>query len=106
LMTWWGWAGQPKTACYAEGIMLSTHSDVWHGIHFGHGRDGQFILITLSSSWCGCIYIGRMISFATTLVCKGLPSVTNSNIICPQNPENQPSSNGGWCNGDTWPEAG
>jgi hypothetical protein len=76
--------------CYTEGILRSKQADDRRGIHFGHQRDHQSILVTLSTWWCGCIQIVRKISFPTTFVRKGPPWRTYSNLECPPNPENQP----------------
>jgi len=48
-------AGQPKPTCYLEGISSSKQADDRHGIHFGHGRNRQPIVVTLSTSCWGCI---------------------------------------------------
>jgi len=46
----------------------------------------------LPSWWCGCIYIVRMISFATAFVCEESPWRINSCSKCPPNPKNQLAS--------------
>jgi len=66
-------AGQPKHTCYTQGISHSEQADDHHGIHFGHRRDRQSILVTLSKWWCGCIQIVRKISIVTSFPCKGPP---------------------------------
>jgi hypothetical protein len=78
--------------CYPEGISGSKQADDLCKIHFRHGRDPQRFLVTLSTWWCGCISIVRKIMFATSWVCKGPPSRTNSNLQCPPNPVSPPSS--------------
>jgi hypothetical protein len=62
------------------------------GIHFGLRRDRQRILVTLPTSWCGCIENVRKITFATSFVRKGPPWRPNSNLECPPYSEKQPSS--------------
>jgi len=42
-------AGQPKPSCYPDGILCSKQADDGRWIHFGHGRDRQSILVSLST---------------------------------------------------------
>jgi len=44
--------------------------------------------VTFSSWWFSCIYTLRIITFATTFVCKGPPRRTNWSIKCPPNRKN------------------
>jgi len=44
--------GKPNATCYTEGISRLKQADVSSRIFFGHGRDPQSILVTLSTWWC------------------------------------------------------
>jgi len=81
-----------RTHVLPRRISRSKQADDHRGTHFGHRRDCQTILLTLSTWWGGWIQIVRKISIATTIVCREPPKKTNSNIKCLQNPKNQPSS--------------
>jgi len=92
--------------------------EMWQGSHNLHATQKEtraqtdqmtamgYILDTeemVKASWslfqhhgAGCIYTFRMNPLATTFVCKGPPWRTNSNIGCPSNPQNQPSSSWKW----------
>jgi len=99
-------AGQPKPTCYTEGILRSRKAAGSCRIHFGHGRECQSILVTLSICWSGCIQIIRKITLASSSVCKGPPWGRNSNIYSLPNQKNQSSSSRRWWGSRTWKRFG